>query len=135
MSAALRVAPALVALVVIAWLGLNLRELGLGERGERLAATPDLTPAQAAEAEEALEDQRFLNPDTRPLLVQGALLARRGGSRAREGIELLEEAVRREPDNLLAWGVLADATRRLDPERSRAARRRARELSPPVRPE
>ena len=130
-----RVALALVAVVAVAWLGLNLRELGQSERAERLAALPAPTAAQVAEAEQALEDARFLSPDTRPLLVEGALLARQGGRRAREGIELLELAARREPDNLLVWGVLADATRRLDPARSRAAQARARELSPPVRPE
>jgi hypothetical protein len=130
-----RLVLAAVAVVALAWLALNLRELGLSERGERLAALPEPTSAQVAEAEEALEDARFLNPDTRPLLVQGALLARQGGSRAREGIALLERAARREPDNLLVWGVLADATRDLDPARSRAARVRARELSPPLEPE
>jgi hypothetical protein len=130
-----RLVLAAVAVVALAWLALNLRELGLSERGERLAALSEPTPAQIAEAEEALEDARFLNPDTRPLLVQGALLARQGGGRAREGIELLELAVRREPDNLLVWGVLSDATRELDPARSRAARERARELSPPLDPE
>jgi predicted Zn-dependent protease len=131
---AARVAVAVVAVVALAWLGVNLRGFGLSERGERLAATPNATPVQVEEAERALADARFRNPDTRPLLVEGSLLAARGGRRAREGIELLERAVRREPDNLLAWGVLADATRRLDPARSRVARQRARELSPPVSP-
>lgn len=67
--------------------------------------------------------------------MEGSLLAARGGARAREGLAMLELAVRREPDNVVAWGVLAGATRRLDPERSRAARARSRELSPPVDPE
>ena len=131
---AARLLIAVAAVLALAWLGLALREFGLSERGERLAANPDATPAQIEEAEDALEDARFLNPDTRPLLVEGSLLAAHGGRRAREGIELLELAVRREPDNLVAWGVLADATRRLDPARSRAARRRALRLSPPVEP-
>lgn len=129
---AARIAIVVVALIALAWLSVNLRGFGLSERGERLAQTPNPTPAQVADAERALEDARFLNPDTRPLLVEGALLAAQGGRRAREGIDMLELAVRREPDNLVAWGVLAEATRRLDPARSRAARARARELSPPV---
>jgi predicted Zn-dependent protease len=129
---AARLAIAAVAVLAITWLGTNLRGYTLSERAERVAATADATPAQVRAAERDLEDARFLNPDTRPLLVEGALLAGRGGSRAREGVALLELAVRREPDNLVAWGVLADATRRLDPARSREARRRARELSPPV---
>ena len=126
---------ALVAVLAIAWLGLNLRGLGLSERAERIAATPDAAPAQVDEAERLLEDARFLNPDTRPLIVEGSLLARQGGKRAREGLALLEQAVRREPDNLVAWGVLAGATRSLDPERSREAQARERELGPPVEAE
>jgi predicted Zn-dependent protease len=132
---AARLAIAVVAVLAIAWLGINLRGYALSERGERLAATANATPAQVREAEKDLEDARFLNPDTRPLLAEGALLAAQGGSRAPEGLALLERAVRREPDNLVAWGVLAEATRRLDPERSREARRRVRELSPSLAPE
>ena len=131
---AARIGIAVVAVVALAWLAVNLRGLELSERGERLAATPNPTPAQVAEAERALENARFLNPDTRPLLVEGSLLAAQGGRRAHAGIELLELAVRREPDNLVAWAVLASATQRIDPARSRAARERARELSPPVAP-
>ena len=59
-------------------------------------------------------------------------MARGEGREPEEGVALIEEAVRREPDNVVAWAVLASATRRLDPERSRAARARADELSPPV---
>jgi predicted Zn-dependent protease len=127
-----RVLIAVLALAALGWLGVSLRGLDLSERGERLALAPDATPAQVDEAARLLEDARFLNPDVRPLVAKGALLAARGGRRAPEGVALLEEAVRREPDNVVAWGVLASATRRLDPERSRAARARARELSPPV---
>jgi predicted Zn-dependent protease len=129
-----RVLVALVAVVAIAWLGVNLRDYDSFERGERLAFAPNAGQAQVEEAARLLEDSRFLNPDTRPLLAKGALLVARGDGRAREGIALIEEAVRREPDNVFAWGVLASATRRLDPERSRQARARVDELSPPVEP-
>jgi hypothetical protein len=127
-----RVLVGILALAALAWLGIGLRGLGLAERGERLSTAANATPAQVEEAARLLEDARFLNPDVRPLLAKGALLSARGGRRVPEGVALLEEAVRREPDNVFAWGVLASATRGLDPERSRAARARARELSPPV---
>jgi hypothetical protein len=130
-----RVVLAAVALAAIAWLGVNLRNLDRFEDGERLALAQGTTTVHVEEAARLLEDSRFLNPDTRPMLSEGALLAARGDGRAREGLALLEEAVRREPDNVFAWGVLAGATRRLDPARSRAARERVRELSPPVAPE
>jgi predicted Zn-dependent protease len=127
-----RVALAALALLVLAYLSVGLRNVVLAERGERLAALPDPTAGQVDEAERMLERARLLDPDTRPLLVEGRLLAGQGreGGRA-----LLERAVAREPDNVLAWSVLAVVTREADPERSRAARARTRELSPPVPPD
>lgn len=118
----------MIAVAALAWLALGLRSLGQTERAERIAADP----AQLDAAVDALEDARTLNPDSRPQLLQGALLVRAGGARARQGLELLEDVVEREPENLIAWGLLAGATERTDPERSRAARARMRELSPPV---
>jgi cytochrome c-type biogenesis protein CcmH/NrfG len=97
-----------------------------------VAAVPAPAPAALDEAVSSLEDARFLNPDTRPLLLEGVLLVRAGGARTRDGLALIEDVVEREPENLIAWGVLADATERSDPARSRAARARMRELSPPV---
>ncbi len=127
-----RVVLVVLAIVALAWLAVSLRGYDLYERGERLAFAPG-GQAPVEEAARLLEDSRFLNPDTRPLLTKGALLVARGeGREPEEGVALIEEAVRREPDNVVAWAVLASATRRLDPERSRAARARADELSPPV---
>jgi cytochrome c-type biogenesis protein CcmH/NrfG len=121
-----------VAVAALAWLALGLRSLGLTEDAERVAAIPAPAPAALDEAVSSLEDARFLNPDTRPRLLEGVLLVRAGGARTRDGLALIEDVVEREPENLIAWGVLADATERSDPGRSRAARARMRELSPPV---
>jgi len=129
---AARVAVVAVAALAIAWLGVNLRGLDRFEDGQRLALAPNASDASARQAAQLLEDARFLNPDTRPMIAKGSLLVARGGAGVREGRALLEEAVRREPDNVVAWAVLASATRRLDPRRSRQARARALELSPPV---
>jgi predicted Zn-dependent protease len=127
-----RAAVAAVALLALAFLSIGLRNVVLAERGERLAALQDPTPAQVDEAEDLLERARLLDPDTRPLLVEGRLLATR---REEEGRALLDRAVEREPDNVLAWSVLAEAMREVDPARSRQALARMRELSPPVQPE
>jgi predicted Zn-dependent protease len=127
-----RVAVVAVAVLALAWLGVNLRGYDRFESGQRLALAPNATDASARQAAQLLEDARFLNPDTRPMVAKGALLVTRGGAGVKEGRALLEEAVRKEPDSVLAWGVLASATRRLDPQRSRQARARALELSPPV---
>ncbi len=127
-----RVALAAVALLALAYLTVALRNVVLAERGERLAALPHPTPAQVDEAEDLLERARLLDPDTRPLLVEGRLLALNGRE---EGRALLERAVEREPDNVLAWSVLANVTQQTDPARSRAAQARMRELSPPISPD
>jgi predicted Zn-dependent protease len=127
-----RVALATVALLALAYLSVGYRNVVLGERGARLAALESPTDAQVAEAEDLLERARLLDPDTRPLLLEGGLLAAHGRD---EGLALLEDAVEKEPDNVLAWSVLAAATREADPARSRAARARMRELSPPVSPD
>jgi predicted Zn-dependent protease len=121
---------AVLAVAAIAWLALGYRSTVLSERGERLAERPDQSAAEVREAERTLERARFLNPDTRPLLAEGLLLATHG--RYDEGIRLLERGVQREPDNPVAWGVLARATARRDPARSREARAEVRRLSPPV---
>ena len=123
---------AVLALVAIAWLAVNLRGVDRFESGERLGLAPNATDAQVDEAARLIEDARFLNPDTRPLLTEGALLVAHGGDRVQEGLGLLEEAVHAEPDNVVAWAVLSSATRRLDPTLSRLARARADALSPPV---
>jgi predicted Zn-dependent protease len=127
-----RVALVAVALLALAYLSVGFRNVVLAERGERLAALQAPTAAQVDKAEDLLERARLLDPDTRPLLVEGRLLAARGLG---EGRALLERAVEREPDNVLAWSVLAAATREADPARSRAALARTRELSPPVPPD
>jgi predicted Zn-dependent protease len=124
-----RVALATVALLALAYLSIGYRNVVLAERGARLAALENPTNAEVAEAEDLLQRARLLDPDTRTLLVEGGLLAAQGRD---EGRALIERAVEREPDNVLAWSVLAAVTREADPARSRAARARMRELSPPV---
>jgi predicted Zn-dependent protease len=128
-----RVALGALALLVLAYLSLGLRNVVLSDRAERIAALEDPSPSQVEDAERMLEDARLLDPDTRPLLVEGGLLAARGSGE--EGRRLVERAVAREPDNVLAWSVLAAVTREADPARSRVARARMRELSPPVPPD
>lgn len=115
-----RAAVAVVAVLVLGWLGVMERNLRLQERGAA-ALNSKGDPAVLARAETDLRRATLLNPGTMPDLSRA--LVRRARGRTGEAAALLEDVVRREPDNLTAWRVL----RLLSPEaagRSLAAQRR-----------
>jgi hypothetical protein len=117
---AARVALAIVAVLVIAWLGVMEHDQRLIQGG-----TKSLRAGDAAGAERAFRDARRLNPDTAPDVLRSFLYA---GTRRREQAKaLIEDVLRREPDNLTAWAVLLRISRGVDPAAERrvlAARRR-----------
>jgi predicted Zn-dependent protease len=94
-----RAAVAVLAIVVIAWLAVM-------ERNQRLQATSlELVKSrQGSRAESNLKRARFLNPDSTPDLTRAALFLSQG-ERGR-ALALLKQVVRREPDNLRAWGEI-----------------------------
>jgi hypothetical protein len=89
-------------------------------------------PADLARAQRLLHDAGELNPDTRPELFESRLLV--GFGRNREALRILNDIVRREPSNFLAWKQIEAIEQRRDPARAAEARRRLREISPPVAP-
>lgn len=112
---------ALVIVVSVAALGW----LGLMERAERLQRSG------ATEAD--YRAARLLNPDTLPDVRRAFLY--QGTGRRDESAALLDDVLRREPDNLEAWGLLytftqderaLEARRRLDPLGARRAQGAAR---------
>lgn len=119
-----RVSLAVVAVVAIAWLALMLRDARLAAHGEA-ALAPGASPAALAAAESDLRAARLLNPDREPA-VNLALLQRARGDAA-GALATIEDVVRDEPDNLIAWGVLSVLARGRDSEaveRALAARER-----------
>jgi hypothetical protein len=123
-SGAARAAVAVVAALVIAWLAVMERDTRLAASGAA-AVRPGATAGELARAEADLRDARLLNPDARPD-IDLALLQRARGDVDR-ALATIEDVVRREPDNLVAWGVLAVLARGHDPEaaaRAFAARER-----------
>jgi hypothetical protein len=119
-----RVGLAVVAVLVLAWLGVMERDLRLRERGVA-ALRPGSSAAALAGAERDLRRSRLLNPDTAPD-VDLALLHRARGDAA-GALRAIEDVVRREPDNLGAWATLGLLARGLDDAavaRAAAARRR-----------
>ena len=109
---AARVAVAVVAVLALVWLGAM-------ERSVRLQATG---------GEAALRDARLLNPDTTPDVRRAFLY--QGTGRPEEAAALLESVLRREPENLDAWGLLYAFTRERDPATARRALSARERLDP-----
>jgi hypothetical protein len=118
-----RAVVAVVAVAVIAWLGAMERDTRLLARAGDAATARDY-----AAAERDLRDAGALTADTtadvrRAFLLQGT----RRGDAARA---LLADVVRREPDNLTAWGLLLTFARDADPAVAARARAQVRRLDP-----
>ena len=124
----LRAALLVVALAACAWLGAGLRATRLQAEADRRVPAAQIDREEVRRKRELLDDARFLNPDTAPLIREAQLLLFVDGDR--EAVRLLEEVVRREPESYEAWRGLAQATLELDPARARQAAREAAELNP-----
>jgi predicted Zn-dependent protease len=87
-----------------------------------------LSRADVNHAVDLFQRAREHNPDSRPIEREAGLLIRSG--RSREAISLLQPVVKREPDNLTAWALLAGVARTTHPALAREAVTRARALNP-----
>jgi hypothetical protein len=118
-----RVAVAVVAVVVLAWLGVMERDARLVAAGIEAAGRPG-TAGDLPRAETAFRRAGLLNPDTRPDVLQAAIQDRRGGDD--QAVRALEHVVAGEPGNLGAWAVLSAIARddRAIARRAQAARLR-----------
>jgi predicted Zn-dependent protease len=123
----LRAALLVVALVACLWLGIGLRQVRLQAEADKRVPAASVDKALVREKRDLLDDARWLNPDTRADISEAQLLL--FIHRDREAIRLLEDVVGREPENFEAWRGLAQATLRVDPQRSREAIRRSEELN------
>jgi predicted Zn-dependent protease len=127
---AVRVVLAVLALAAGAWLVVQERA-ARAEQALIMLAFESREPPPVAESERLLARARRLNPDRRPDLFEGVILARQG--RPDAAIAVIRGVTRAEPENLEAWALLVSAAERVDPALARAARARARELAPAVR--
>jgi hypothetical protein len=122
---AARIAVAVIAVLAAGWLAVMERDHRLHADGARVLAMRDPSGAQLRQAEQDLRRASLLNPDTRPDLDRALVLVAQG--RADSGKAVVEDVVRREPDNLLVWGVAAVLARGRDQallDRAFAARKR-----------
>jgi len=122
-----RACVAAIALAVLGWLGIMERNVRLEARGAA-AVRPGAAPERLAAAETDLRRARLLNPDAQPD-IDLALLYRARGEAVRASA-VIEDVVRREPDNRVAWGVLFVLARGRDPEASARALAALRRLDP-----
>ena len=120
---AARACVAVVAVAALAWLGLM--EHSVRHQAAGVAA---LERSDFAAAEDDFRAASRLNPDTTPDLRRSFVYL--ASSRQPQGIALIEDVLRREPDNRTAWGVLEQFTRELDPAKSRRATAEIRRLDP-----
>jgi predicted Zn-dependent protease len=114
---------AAVAVLLIAWLGAMERGAQLEARGNETLRSGDL-----AGAESDLRRAASLTPDTAPELTLAVVQRTQG--REDRAVALVEDVLRREPDNLMAWGVLIVLSRGNDPDAVRRALAARRRLDP-----
>jgi hypothetical protein len=127
-----RICVVLAAAGVLAWLGVmeyDARTLNHGVRtASEMLTSGEATPAGFRSAEADFRDARLLSPDTTPDLHRAVLYRVHG--REPQAVALLEDMVRREPDNVTAWNVLYALVRERDRDAARRALAARRRLDP-----
>jgi predicted Zn-dependent protease len=123
-----------VAGAIAVFTGLWLHSARLEKKAQSIAqrSPQGLSASDVKQATDLFERSRAHNPDLRPAEREAGLLIRAGRTRA--AVVLLRPVVRREPDNLTAWTLVAIAAQKSDPALSRQALARARELNPLAQP-
>jgi hypothetical protein len=124
---AARGAVAVVAIVVLGWLAVMERDERLFQRGVDISGRIR-GAADAGRAESAFLRARLLNPDTSPEMGRAVLYLGRG--RRERAVAVIEDVLRREPDNLAAWGQLYRLTQDADAAATRRALAAQRRLDP-----
>jgi hypothetical protein len=124
-----RLALAVLAVVVVAWLGVMLRDTRTMESaGAVLFRSPPPSSPEFRRALSDMESAQFLNPDTNPRIYRARFLLLRKQDHA--ALALANDVVAAEPANINAWSVVFDAAQQVDPPRAAQARTEIVRLSP-----
>lgn len=123
-----RVVLGLLAVAVLAWLGVLLRDHVIMKQASPLLYKAELTPAEFELNLQRLKDAEFLNPDRSLAVGRATYLVTRGRWRAGAGIA--EQVVREEPANVAAWVAILNASQGRDPARARRAAAAIERLNP-----
>jgi hypothetical protein len=124
-----RVILAVFAVLAIAWLGVLVRDYYVADSASPLLYREStVSNAKFRAYIDRLRDAELLNPDSSLALARANYLLRRGYPDAalREATPL----VRKEPDNISAWGVVYRARRETDPQGAARAAREIKRLDP-----
>jgi predicted Zn-dependent protease len=124
-----RVVLAVCAALVLAWVGVLVRDHYVGQSGaEKLLYQSSLSEPEFQRNLDRLSDSRFLNPGTTAELARGQYYLFHG--RPRDAARSAEQLVRSEPENADAWRLLWQATRETDPARAAEAEAELKRLNP-----
>ena len=126
---AARAALALTAVIVLAWVGVLLRNYEIGKDAAiRAFFGPKLSQAESKRDLQRLDDAQFLDPNAYWRVARANYLLLIGDQR--RAARAADQLVRDEPQNLFAWGTLYKATKENDPERAAQAVREIKRLNP-----
>jgi hypothetical protein len=117
------------ALIACAWFVLGIRQAHDLGVATSIAQNRSISPAQAAHAESLLDSAATLNPDKEVQLVR-AQIASAAGNDTR-AIALAQQVANAEPENVVAWYVMAQVSGSSG-QLLLTAFRHIRELSPVV---
>jgi hypothetical protein len=115
------------AILAIAWFAAGVRSARFEERADATLGTRLAYEPRSVRAARLFERSRRFNPDTRPMLREAEVIAFAG--RRAAGLRLIDEVIRREPDNVYAWNLMLQIAP-TDPARVTRARARLRALIP-----
>jgi predicted Zn-dependent protease len=118
-----RVAVAVVAVVVVAWLGIMERDTRLQANSLKLIGA-----GHPVRADKELRRARLLNPDTAPDLRRSLAYFTEGDTQLTR--TTLESVLRREPSNIQAWATLLALSRTRDPATAARALAAIKRLDP-----
>jgi predicted Zn-dependent protease len=126
---AARALVALLAVLVLAWVGVLLRNYELGKDAlARSFFAAQLGEDQRQRDVKDLEDAEFLDPSSSWDVTAANYLLLTGDVRG--AVRAAERLVRDEPENISAWSVLQRATAEGDPRRSAEAAAEIKRLNP-----
>lgn len=124
-----RVLLAVTALLALGWLAVSLRDDMVQTRAlASVSFAQDVPAARLTRAADRLRSAELLNPDQTLRLYRANFYARQG--QTSRGVRLVEDVVRREPENLDAWGLLFRLTNGTNPRLAARATAQLRRLNP-----